>query len=146
MARILAVITALFLLLPHAGLAQVEAIGNLTKSDRAAIRQVIKAQLSALEHDNAALAFSYASPMIQDEFGNPDAFLDMVRTSYPAVHHPRDVQFRELETTYNGPVQEVFFFGPDGEPVIGLYYMQKQRDGKWKINGCELAPAPDIGI
>jgi hypothetical protein len=84
--------------------------------------------------------------VLQDKFGTPENFLDMVKAVYPAVYHPRDVQFRELEATYAGPVQKVFFFGPDGEPVIGLYFMQMQSDGSWKINGCELTPAPDIGV
>lgn len=119
---------------------------DLTQADKTAIRQVIRAQLAAFRKDDADLAFSYASPLLQDKFGNAENFLDMVKTAYPSVYRPRDVQFRELETTADGPVQKVFFFGPDGDPVLGLYLMQKQRNGKWKTNGCELAPAPDRAI
>lgn len=119
---------------------------DLTQADKTAIRQVIRAQLAAFRKDDADLAFSYASPLLQDKFGNAENFLDMVKTAYPSVYRPRDVQFRELETTTDGPVQKVFFFGPDGDPVLGLYLMQKQRNGKWKTNGCELAPAPDRAI
>ena len=119
---------------------------DLTQADKTAIRQVIRAQLAAFRKDDADLAFSYASPLLQDKFGNAENFLDMVKTAYPSVYRPRDVQFRELETTVDGPVQKVFFFGPDGDPVLGLYLMQKQRNGKWKTNGCELAPAPDRAI
>lgn len=119
---------------------------DLTQADKTAIRQVIRAQLAAFRKDDADLAFSYASPLLQDKFGNAENFLTMVKTAYPSVYRPRDVQFRELETTADGPVQKVFFFGPDGDPVLGLYLMQKQRNGKWKTNGCELAPAPDRAI
>ncbi len=146
MARILAAMAVLFFLLPTLGHAQEDAVGDLSKADQAAISQAIKAQLAALEHDDAARAFFYVSPLLQNKFGTAENFLDMVKTVYPAVYHPRDVQFRELEATYDGPVQKVFFFGPDGEPVLGLYFMQQQSDGSWKINGCELTPAPDIGV
>ena len=144
MARILAMIVAVFLLLPAIGRAQDDPVAGLTKADRAAIRQVIEAQLSALQHDDGALAFSYSSPFIQEKFGTPENFLRMVKTAFPAVYRPRDTQFRALDVSAELPVQQVFFIGPDGEPVLGLYLMEKQPDGSWKINGCKLAMAPDI--
>jgi hypothetical protein len=146
MARILATIAAFLFLLPAVGWAEEDPTWGLTQADQAAIRQVIKAQLLALGHDDGALAFSYATPSVQDQFGSSAIFLDRVKTTYPAVYQPRDIQFRELEATYDGPVQKVFLFGHDGEPVLVLYFMQKQEDGNWKINGCEIVPAPDIGI
>lgn len=146
MARILATMAMLFLILPAGGKAQEFAASELTDMDRRAIRSVIERQLTALEHDDGELAFSYASPLLQRQFRNPERFLDVVKNEYPAVYHPRDVQFRALDATFDGPVQTVFLFGPDGEPVLALYYMQQQPDGGWKINGCALAAAPDIGI
>ena len=144
MTRILATIVAILLLLPAIGRAQDDPVAGLTQADRAAIRQVIEAQLSALQHDDGALAFSYSSPFIQEKFGTPESFLRMVKTAFPAVYRPRDTQFRELDVSAELPVQQVFFIGPDGEPVLGLYLMEKQPDGSWKINGCKLATAPDI--
>ena len=146
MARIIALIAALSLLLPLSARAQAETVGKMTDADISAIRQVIKAQLSALQHDDGVLAFSYATPMIQRQFGTPANFLSMVKTAYPPVYRPRAMQFRELEATYDGPVQKVFFIGPAGQTVLGLYSMQKQRDGSWKVNGCALTAAPDISI
>jgi hypothetical protein len=146
MARILATIIALFLLSPLNGLAQTEAVAELSDADHAAIRTVIESQLAALQHDDGTLAFSYATPMIQQQFGTPENFLAMVKSVYPSIYRPREVQFRELEATYEGPVQKVFFIGPGGDPVLGLYYMRQQIDGSWKVNGCTLAPAPDISI
>ncbi len=144
MARILATIMAIFLFLPGIGQAKDDPTAGLTKADRAAIRKVIEAQLSALQHDDGALAFSYSSPFIQEKFGTPENFLRMVKTAFPPIYRPRDTQFRELDVSADSPVQQVFFIGPDGEPVLGLYLMEKQPDGSWKINGCKLAKAPDI--
>lgn len=146
MTRILAAITALFLLLPAVGRAQQNPNWGLTDADRVAVRQVIEGQLSAFEHDDGPLAFSYASPLVQAQFRTPKQFLDMVKTAYPSIYRPHEVQFREFEATYDGPVQKVFLIGTDGEPVLGLYFMQKESDGSWKIKGCALTPAPDIRI
>ena len=84
--------------------------------------------------------------MIRQKFGSAENFLDMVRTAYPPVYRPRDTEFRGLEMTWDGPVQEVFFFGPDGEPAVGYYLMEQQPDGSWKINGCRLTGVAAIGI
>ena len=139
-------IAVLFGFMSATGHAQEPAVGELTFADRVAIRQAVSAQLTALQQDDAPLAFSYASPSIQRQFGTPENFLRMVKTAYPSVYRPRDVQFREIDPTEDGPVQKVFFFAPNGEPELGLYYMEKEADGNWKINGCQLTSAPDIGI
>ncbi len=144
MARILAVMAMFFLLLPVVGHADGKSKDGLTKADRVAIRQVIKAQLAALQKDDGPLAFSYSSPFIHEKFGTPENFLRMVKTGFPQIYRPRDTQFRQLDASTGTPVQSVFFIGPDGEPVLGLYLMEKQPDGKWKINGCQLAKAPDV--
>lgn len=146
MVRVVAMIAALFGFMPAMGQAQEPAVGALTFADRVAIRQVVSAQLKALQKDDAPLAFSYASPAIRRQFGTPENFLRMVKTAYPSVYRPRDVQFRDIEATEDGPVQEVFFFAPNGEPELGLYYMEKEDDGNWKINGCQLTSAPDTSI
>ena len=123
MARILAAMAAVFLLFPQMGNTQVMPHLRMDESSQLAIREVIQAQLSALQHDDGVQAFFYASPMIRSQFHTPEIFLDMVKTAYPAVYRPRDTQFRELEATEDGPVQKVFFFGPDGrqlaEPLVG---------------------------
>ena len=59
--------------------------GDLTDTDRAAIRTVIERQLEALRQDDAAGAFALASPEIQAKFETPERFLTMVQTWYQAV-------------------------------------------------------------
>jgi Domain of unknown function (DUF4864) len=36
--------------------------------------------------------------------------------------------------------QPVLLVGPEGDFVVALYAMQRQRDGDWKILGCSLIP------
>ena len=144
--RLFILLNVVVQLLPVSTQAGYVRVKELPQVDRAAIRQVIKAQIAAFQKDDANLAFSYASPLIQYKFGSAENFVNMVKTAYPSVYRPRDVQFRELKMTFDGPVQTVFFFGPSGDAVLGLYLMQKQKDGNWKTNGCELTPAPDKAI
>jgi hypothetical protein len=41
-------------------------------------------------------------------------------------------------------VQSVELVGPDGGHYIALYRMEKQPDGSWKINGCELTESAPL--
>jgi hypothetical protein len=109
-------------------------------ADQAAIRAVIEAQIDAFRRDDAAGAFSFASPMIKRQFGTAETFLRMVRTGYLPVYRPREVEFQGLEAAEDGDglVQRVLLIGPDGRPVEALYLMQRQPDGSWRINGCIL--------
>lgn len=112
-------------------------------ADGPAIRGVIENQLQAFQEDDGRKAFSYASPMIQRQFGSPETFMTMVRRGYPSVYRPQAVEFRSLEFTEGYAVQKVFFLGPDGRPALALYFMELQDDGSWKINGVRMTEAPD---
>jgi hypothetical protein len=115
-------------------------------ADQAAIRQIIQSQMAAFQKDDGPAAYGYASPTIQQKFGNADIFLEMVKTSYPAVYRPREVEFRALKVENGRLLQEVFVIGPDGKPALATYEMQRQPDGSWRINGCWLTGAPDQSV
>lgn len=123
-----------------------QAGAQTSDADQAAIRQVIQSQISAFQEDDGPTAYGYASPTIQEKFVNPDIFLEMVKTGYPAVYHPREVEFRELKVENGRLLQEVYVVGPDGNPALAIYEMQRQPDGSWRINGCWLTRAPDQSV
>ena len=75
--RVLAIVLTLLLAAPAA---QAQEAG--------AIPDVIGRQLEALEADDFARAFTFASPMIQGMFGTPENFGAMVKRGYPMVHRP----------------------------------------------------------
>ena len=138
-----ALVAAMLSLFADRGRADDAAIGE---PDRGAIRAVIESQLAAFRRDDGAAAFAFASPTIQQMFLNPDVFMEMVRAGYRPVYRPREVEFRELVSEGGEPVQRVFLVGPDGVPAMALYFMQRQPDGTWRINGCILAKAPDESV
>ena len=119
---------------------------EMSDVDSMAIRQVISSQLSAFQADDGETAFFFASPMIRGIFKTPDHFMSMVKQGYPAVYRPRSTEFLDIRESPRGPLQDVHVIGPDGVPVIARYMMEKQRDGAWKINGCEMIKRSTVGV
>jgi hypothetical protein len=139
----LVVLVALVLLVPRAAAA--ETPGGVSEADRAAIRAIIGQQLQAFRRDDGAAAFAFASPAIQAMFRTPERFMAMVRTGYLPVYRPREVEFRDVVAFQGQPTQRVLLVGPDNVPVVAYYMMQRQPAGSWRINGCVLMGAEDLG-
>ena len=113
---------------------------DLSLADRRAIRETVERQLQAFQNDDAVTAFSFASPKIQEQFGTPENFMEMVVTAYEPVYRPRSVVFEDPSIIRSTPAQPVFLLSGDGIPVTALYLMERQPDGSWRINGCFLIP------
>ena len=111
---------------------------EVTDNDAITIRSLIEQQLAAFQQDDAQGAFDGASPAIQAQFGTPEYFIQMVKISYPAVYRPRSVFFENITTIQGNITQPVLLLAPDGVPLRALYFMEKQPDNTWKINGCFL--------
>ncbi len=141
--KTLGLIAVLFLALGGPAVAQDPS--NLGASERGAIRKVIESQLAAFQRDDAAGAFAFASPKIQEMFGNPTTFMQMVRAGYQPVYRPRRFEFQDVIEVQGQPAQEVFFVGPDGDEVLGIYIMDRQPDGRWRIDGVYLVNPEDTG-
>ncbi|MBE7382160.1 MAG: DUF4864 domain-containing protein [Leptolyngbya sp. SIO1E4] len=115
---------------------------SLSAADLAAIQTVITQQITAFQADEAAMAFSFASPEIQARFQTADQFMDMVRSEYPSVYRPQSVNFEAVEIVQGSPVQAVTLLGPAGQWVTAFYQMERQADDTWRIAGCILIPLP----
>ena len=127
------------------GVSSAEPVG-LASEDAVAIREVIGRQLEAFQRDQAELAFSYASPGIQEKFGSPTRFLHMVKAHYPAVYRPRETEFLALINMQGTWVQAVMFSEDNGNIYIARYPMELQADGEWLIDGCVLTLQTDKNI
>ncbi len=135
----------LALALTVAALAPAAAL-DLAPAERSAIRDVVQAQLDAFQRDDGAAAFGYASPDIRSMFRTPERFMTMVREGYAPVYRPREVAFGEIVRRRGRIVQRVHLVGPDGVPVVANYLMERQPDGRWRIDGCILEEAPDLSV
>ena len=114
-------------------------------ADRTAIESAITQQLEAFKKDDAKTAWAQASPMIQEMFGSPENFIAMVQHGYPPVYRPRQSAFGPLVSEQDRIIQKVEILGPDGVNYLALYAMEKQPDGTWKINGCQLTKSDSVG-
>lgn len=107
--------------------------------DTQAIRGVIQAQLDAFQHDDAARAFALATPGIRATFGSAENFLAMVRDSYPVVYRPKSVAFEKPRLIDGLVLQPVRLTDAGGRAWMAIYPMQRQADGSWRTDGCQIA-------
>lgn len=105
------------------------------------IRATVEGQLAAFARDDGGTAFGFAAPGIRQLFGTAESFMAMVRRGYQPVYRPKSVQFLDIVVVDGRPIQRVLLVGPDGEPVMALYTMEQQADGRWLIAGCQLVDA-----
>lgn len=107
-----------------------------------AIEDVIGSQLQAFNDRDVTEAFSYASPMIQGIFREPQNFGMMVEHGYPMVWDNSDVRFLDLREEQGMILQRMMI--KDAEGVIHtLEYAMIETPNGWQINGVALV-APDL--
>ncbi len=124
-------------------LASVLALTGPVKAQTNPIQSVITEQLRAFQADDFATAFTFASPMIQQIFGDPERFGAMVKNGYPMVWRPSDVKFGKFFTNGGRFVQIVYLTDQAGRSFEAAYEMV-ETDGIWEINGVSIREA-DIG-
>ena len=107
----------------------------------AAAQGVIRSQVEAFSRDDAAAAYSYAAPSIQEIFPQADVFMSMVRNSYAPVYRHRSFDFGEARVSDGTIAQRVHIVDADGIPWEALYTLELEPDGSVKITGCVLLKA-----
>lgn len=112
------------------------------EADRAAGQIVIDRQIEAFRRDDAAGAFSFASPTIREMFGSDERFMAMVRDGYKAVYRQRSYEFGPVRDVDDGFEQAVRIQDNEGVDWDAVYTLQRQPDGSWRISGCRLVKRP----
>lgn len=110
-------------------------------------RSVIQSQIEAFLRDDADTAYSFASPQIRSKFPDKTIFFEMVKRGYTPVYRPGNFAFGRSKVDGDTVVQEVLISGPDRKDWTALYFLVKQPDGSYKINGVQMlqqAPGPEI--
>ena len=96
-------------------------------------------ELDAFRKDDGERAFGLATVAIRDVFGTAQKFMEMVRKSYPVVYRPNSVLFETPVLVEGEVVQPVRMTDGEGRGWVALYPMQRQPDGSWRTNGCQLS-------
>jgi len=109
--------------------------------DVAAAQTVIKSQEEAFGRDDAAEAYTFASPGIRSWYPTPETFMSMVRKGYAPVYRHRSFEFGEAKVSDGKIVQQVHIVDADGVAWEALYTLERQDDGSLKISACLLTKA-----
>ena len=110
----------------------------LGADDSRAVRATIEAQLQALAAGDAVAAFGHASASIRRQFGDAQAFIEMVRQGYPMVIRPAATAFFQAEWADGAVRQVVQFRDAAGRNWLATYQLVKlvdQPGQPWRING-----------
>lgn len=114
---------------------------TLQRAEWKAIEQAIGGQRAALKAGDGAKALTFATPAMRDQFGSADRFMRMVRDGYAPLLAARDTKFLEGAVIEGAVIQPLRLILPDNTVLVAIYQMEKQKDGRWKIAGCILAPS-----
>ncbi|QOZ32276.1 DUF4864 domain-containing protein [Bradyrhizobium sp. CCBAU 53421] len=117
------------------------ALAPAAADDVATAQGVIRAQEQAFGRDDAAAAYSYAAPAIQQIFPQADIFMSMVQNQYAPVYRHRSFEFGAAQSDGDRIAQRVQIVDANGEAWEALYTLERQADGSLKITGCSLLRA-----
>jgi hypothetical protein len=101
-------------------------------------RAVVQAQLDAFAADDARRAFLLASPSARRQLGSPDNFINLVRKRYAVVYRPASVAFLKPQLIDGAVVLGVQMTDTQGAAWLATYTLERQPDGLFLIEGCEL--------
>jgi hypothetical protein len=110
-------------------------------ADVASAQNVIRSQEQAFARNDAAAAYSYAAPAIQDVFPHAEIFMQMVQQGYPPVYRHQSFEFGEAKVADGHVAQRVHIVDEKSEAWEALYTLEQQPDGSLKITGCSLLKA-----
>lgn len=128
------------LLAPVAAAASTDA-PTLRRAEWKAIEQAIGQQRTALKAGDGARALTFATPALRDQFGSVDRFMRMVHDGFAPLLAARETKFLEGAVIEGTVIQPLRLILPDNTVLVAIYQMEKQKDGRWKIAGCVLAPS-----
>jgi hypothetical protein len=109
-----------------------------------AVTQVVQSQLDAFAEDNAEKAFSLATAATQSLAGTPNAFLRVIKRQFTPIYRHRDALFSEPEIIGEHALQVVQLTDHDNLVWIAIYQVEREPDGTWKVDGCQLFETKDM--
>ena len=105
------------------------------------IEGTINSQFEAFKADDFEGAFTYATPTLQQLFGSPENFKQMVTRGYPMVWRPAEVRYLDLRERGGVMWQKVQITDAKGFTHLLLYKME-QTDMGWRIGAVQILEAP----
>ncbi|MGV3741660.1 MAG: DUF4864 domain-containing protein [Burkholderiaceae bacterium] len=109
-----------------------------------AITQVVRLQLAAFAEDDAEKAFSLATAETQSLAGTPTELLRVIKRRFAPVYRHRQALFSEPEIIGTHGLQVVQLIDHENLVWIAIYQVEREADGTWKVDGCQLFETKDF--
>lgn len=145
MKRVLVMASLLFSL-AGSGWASPAVTEGISPADEAAIHDVVQSQLEALSNDDAAGAFALATSEKRMLIGSADNFLQLIKDEYNPIYRYQQVIFSRPESVDGDAIQVVSVTDSTSHVWLAVFWVQRDKDKRWKIDGCELLPTATLAV
>lgn len=122
------------------------AAAPLNAIDVRSIQAVVRSHIDALTQDDAEQVFESATSATQVEFGSAEDFLQLIKREYRPIYQSRQAIFSYPEVIDGDTIQMVNVTDDSSHVWVALFRMERDSDGSWKIDGCELLETASIAI
>jgi hypothetical protein len=111
-----------------------------------AVTLVVQSQLHAFAEDDAETAFSLATESTQNLAQTPNDFLNVIKQRFTPIYRHRHALFSEPEIIEGYALQVVQLIDHDNLVWIAIYEVEREADGTWKVDGCQLFETNNMSI
>lgn len=122
------------------------AASEASAADAKAIRSVVQLQFDAFEDDDALGAFALTTQASRIRLGSPDNFMRLVKKHYGPIYRHSAALFSVPQVIGTDTLLIVRLTSHDSHVWIAIYRMEREPDGKWKIDGCHLLGTTSVSI
>lgn len=119
---------------------------TLPAADVEAIHQAVQRQLDALKKGDAAGAFALTTDDTRNRLGTPDKFLQVIKEQYDPVYRHRLAMLSTIHVINGKVYQLVRLTDQESHVWVAIYAVNKDKQGAWKIDGCELFQTKTIAV
>ncbi|MES2536040.1 MAG: DUF4864 domain-containing protein [Pseudomonadota bacterium] len=114
--------------------------------DAQEIHALVQEQLEAFANDDAEKAFDLTTDSAREQLGSADDFLLMIKTEYPAIYRHRRALFSVAESVAGNTFQIVRLTDGENNVWLAIYQVERESNGRWKIDGCILVATSSVSI
>jgi hypothetical protein len=111
-----------------------------------AVTLAVQSQLHAFSEDDAETAYNLATESTKNLAGTPNDFLKVIKQRFTPIYRHRHALFSEPEIIEGHALQVVQLIDHDNLVWIAIYEVEREADGKWKIDGCQLFETNNMSI
>lgn len=114
---------------------------GLSEFELERIRASIRGHIRALTARDADAAYDILTPLVKDYYNDSNSFLKVLTSQLKPLANARSFAFAEIAREDTQAVQSVVLIDPEGREWIAEFRLERQGDGRWAIQGCQVERA-----